>query len=73
MILIAHRGNINGPNIMDENKPSYIEDAIDQGYDVEIDVWLLDGKYYLGHDEPSYLVVLEFLFMKSIWIHCKKY
>ncbi|KKM93191.1 hypothetical protein LCGC14_1210860 [marine sediment metagenome] len=73
MILIAHRGNINGPNIMDENKPSYIEDAIDQGYDVEIDVWLLDGKYYLGHDEPSYVVGLEFLGMKSLWIHCKNY
>ena len=73
MILIAHRGNINGPNTIDENKPSYIEAAIDQGYDVEIDVWLLDGKYYLGHDEPSYVVGLEFLETKGLWIHCKNY
>ena len=37
MILISHRGNINGPNIDKENKPSYISAAIDKGYDCEVD------------------------------------
>ena len=39
MILISHRGNINGrqPNL--ENLPEYIDSALELGYDVEIDIW----------------------------------
>ena len=36
MILIAHRGNLKGPNPDKENKPDYLEFAINKGYDVEI-------------------------------------
>ena len=32
MILIAHRGNINGPNPERENTVSYIQEALDKGY-----------------------------------------
>jgi hypothetical protein len=48
MKLIAHRGNING--IMDslENEPTYIDLAIQKGYDVEVDLWLIsDNLYYV--------------------------
>ena len=38
MILISHRGNINGPNPEMENNPEYIQKALDLGYDVEVDV-----------------------------------
>ena len=38
MILIAHRGNINGSMIEKENSPSYLEEAINLGYHVETDV-----------------------------------
>ena len=31
MILISHRGNIDGPNTDNENKPSYIASAISRG------------------------------------------
>ena len=34
MILISHRGNINGKNLNIENHPSYIDKAIEAGYDV---------------------------------------
>ena len=51
-ILISHRGNIDGRNVEYENNPNYIEAAINLGYDVEIDVWFIDGKFMLGHDEP---------------------
>lgn len=62
MILIAHRGNINGPNPERENHPDYISEALEKGYHTEVDVWLQqDGKIYLGHDEPQYLTTLEFL------------
>ena len=44
MKLIAHRGNINGPNPEKENHPDYINTAIKSGYDVEVDVWFIDNK-----------------------------
>lgn len=73
MILISHRGNINGRNIEQENKPEYILEAIKQGYHVEIDVWYVDGKFKLGHDEPQYEFPLSLLenYFPLLWIHCK--
>jgi hypothetical protein len=50
MILISHRGNINGKQPDKENHPLYIFEAIKQGFQVEIDVWFIDGKFKLGHD-----------------------
>ena len=37
MILIAHRGNINGPGEY-ENGQKYCQEAIDAGYNIEVDV-----------------------------------
>ena len=37
MILIAHRGNVNGPNPELENTLEYINSAIDAGYECEIE------------------------------------
>jgi len=73
MILISHRGNVNGRIIEAENKPDYIEDTIRLGYDVEIDMWWIDGRIYLGHDEPQYEVSDEWLGdrMHKLWVHCK--
>jgi hypothetical protein len=39
-IWIAHRGNTRGPNPEKENHPDYILQAIREGFDVEIDVWM---------------------------------
>lgn len=75
MKLIAHRGNINGPNPLDENNPEYIEKAISNGYDVEIDIrYETSGNnFYLGHDDPQYEVNSQWLLkrMNNLWIHCK--
>ena len=73
MILISHRGNLEGKNTKRENHPDYIDEAISKGYDVEIDVWYEDGKLLLGHDEPQYEIALEWLENRSpsLWIHCK--
>jgi len=73
MILISHRGNLEGKNTEIENHPDYIDEAISKGYDVEIDVWYDGGKLLLGHDEPQYKVSLEWLENRSpsLWIHCK--
>ena len=73
MILISHRGNLDGPMESWENEPTYIDLAISKGYDVEIDVWYVDGILYLGHDKPDYGV--EFRWFRDriskLWIHCK--
>ena len=70
MIIISHRGNTNGPNKEKENEPEYVKETL-QSFNVEIDVWYLDGKWYLGHDSPRYLVDLNFLKQSGMWCHSK--
>ncbi len=51
MLLISHRGNVSGRNPERENSISYIQEAIDLGYVVEVDLWVANGgKFYLAHD-----------------------
>jgi len=71
MILISHRGNLNGRIINEENNPDYILNALNKGFDVEVDVRYYNNNFYLGHDKPEYLVNPEFLKNKSIWCHAK--
>lgn len=73
MKFIAHRGNLTGPNPIRENSIDYIEEAISEGFDVEIDLRVEDNKCYLGHDDPQYFVTLEWLrkYKDVLWIHCK--
>lgn len=73
MILISHRGNIDGRVPERENHPSYIDEAIELGYDVEIDLWAVGDKLMLGHDEPQYEVLTKWLEQRldKLWIHCK--
>lgn len=70
---IAHRGNINGPIESRENKPTYIDLAISKGYDVEIDIWFINDKFFLGHDKPQYEINIDWIDDRShkLWIHCK--
>lgn len=72
MILIAHRGNINGPSA-DENNPELIRSVWALGYYTEIDVWYIDHQFWLGHDEPTYLVDLEFISDERNWCHAKHF
>jgi hypothetical protein len=72
MKLISHRGNISGPNPQKENHPNYILNALNKGYEVEIDVWYTD-KFMLGHDNPQYEFPFDLLekFYTKLWVHCK--
>jgi glycerophosphoryl diester phosphodiesterase len=71
--IISHRGNIFGPNSVDENTKGSIQNAIDHGFDVEIDVWLTNDIIMLGHDSPQQMVELSWLESRKnyLWIHCK--
>lgn len=73
MIFISHRGNINGKNENEENKPEYIVESINQGYDCEIDLWVINKRLFLGHDLPQYEIPFTFLetYAERLWVHCK--
>ena len=77
MKLIAHKGNINGPDPSKENTPEQIEYCIKNGYDVEIDLRYdeLTRNMWLGHDEPQYPVTWYWLaqHVHKLWIHCKDF
>ena len=73
MILISHRGNLNGKIVERENHPDYIDEAINLGYDVEIDIWVVEGYIFLGHDRPDTKIDIGWLTDRSdkLWIHFK--
>jgi hypothetical protein len=71
MLFIAHRGNINGPDIINENTIIQINKALKIGYDVEIDIWKINNIIYLGHDSPNYQINNNFLLNNKIWCHAK--
>lgn len=71
MVRIAHRGNIIGPNPSWENWPEYVEEALNAGYDAEIDVWYRDGDFWLGHDYGTYKIDVSFLINEHLWCHAK--
>ena len=56
---------------LNENKPKYIEAAIQDGFDVEVDVRFTQGNFFLGHDEDQFKVSKDFLLNKRIWCHAK--
>lgn len=72
MILIAHRGNLNGPG-HHENSPSYVAECIVFGVDCEVDVWERRGKLFLGHDRPMHEITDKFLDVCAgkLWCHAK--
>ena len=75
MKLIAHKGNVNGPDSLKENTPEQIEWCIENGYDVEIDVRYSPekDKFYLGHDDLQHEINWWWLAgkLEHLWIHCK--
>ena len=77
MKLIAHKGNINGPDPSTENHPDQIDKCIAEGYDVEIDVRynVEKDKFYLGHNESKYEINGWWLAGRAdnLWIHCKDF
>jgi arabinogalactan endo-1,4-beta-galactosidase len=71
MKLISHRGNTKGPSNDLENTPELIDRAIKKGFDVEVDVWYVDGHYWLGHDKPMHPMGSFYLHHPKLWRHAK--
>jgi len=74
MLLISDKGNISGPNILLENTPDYIDFAIAQGYNVKIDLWYQDSKFFLGTNGPKTQIEWDWLTnierLEYLWINC---
>ena len=73
MKIIAHRGNTDGPDPDNENTIPQIKKSIDLGFNVEIDLRVINDELWLGHDKPKVRVSSEFLYeiRSFLWIHCK--
>lgn len=73
MIKISHRGNINGRIPELENTKSYIEEALNNNFDVEIDVRFCGNKLWMGHDELDEEIDIEWIYAhkERLWVHCK--
>jgi len=75
--LIAHRGNYKGANPHLENVPHYLEEALDKGYDIEVDVWGMGENLWLGHDKPkcqiNYAEGMKLVPNPNVWWHVKNY
>jgi len=67
---ILHRGNTNGPNSV-ENNPEKLVELLKKGYEIEIDLWYQNNRFYLGHDKGQYEISEDFLEQNGLWIHCK--
>ena len=69
---ILHRGLMNGPDPEKENKEELLWQRLSEGWDIEVDVWLVDGRIWLGHDKPTHLLQnIQLLEVSRVWIHCK--
>ena len=75
MLIISHRGNLDGPESCSENHSDSVDIAIENGYDVEIDLHYTNSAWYLGHDNPLEKITTEWLHQRGerLWIHCKNY
>ena len=71
MIIISHRANLFGPDPDNENRPEQVVKVLNMGYDVEIDVWLTDQGWFLGHDNPQYKIEQDFLYIDRLWCHAQ--
>ena len=71
MKIISHRGNLEGPSPQSENKIETIEKCLNLGFDVEVDLWFMSGKFYLGHDYPENEIDYTFFKNEKIWFHLK--
>ncbi len=74
MIIISHRGNVNGPVANLENNPTQIQLVLAKypKFYVEIDVWFSsDHTWWLGHDSPIFKVDFKFLKQSHLLLHAK--
>jgi len=58
-IYISNRGNLGGKDTEEENKPDYLEKALDYGVCVKTDIWLIKDRPVTGTEYPSIGINLD--------------
>ena len=58
-IYISNRGNLGGKDTEEENKPDYLEKALDYGVCVKTDIWLIKDRTVTGTEHPSIGINLD--------------
>jgi len=71
MIFISHRANLYGKDPTRENRITSVNECLNLGLHVEIDVWFHNGSFWLGHDKPESIIDEKFLENKKLWCHAK--
>jgi hypothetical protein len=72
MKLIAHRGNYRGPNPARENEPGYVlETLTNTPFYVEVDLRVVNGELWSGHDAPQYRFPTDLLSSSRLYVHSK--
>src|SRR6266481_5970705 len=68
MIILAHRGNLEGPNPAAENSLAAMRRALELGSGVETDLRRApDGKFYIAHDPGPRTSVNDFMQFASLF------
>jgi len=71
MLIISHRGNLEGRDPATENDSTQVIKCLGMGFHVEVDVRYEYGQLYLGHDTADYTIDIDFLEDEHIWCHAK--
>lgn len=71
MLLISYQGIFDGKNYEKANTPDQIGQAFNHGYSVMVDVWRVDGKLYLGSNQPLTEVTPEYLRGNRFWLNVR--
>ena len=73
MKLISNKGNIRGVISEYENTPAYIENAINGGFDVKIELTMFDGKLHIGSESNKHKLDIDWLekYHSRLWLECK--
>jgi hypothetical protein len=75
MLLISHRGNVDGITPSKENTIPYMQQALARGFHVETDIYEHAGELYFGHayGDSGEKVNWDFLACNShkLLLHCK--
>ena len=70
-VRIAHRGLTNGPDKLLENNLESLRQRCTRGEYSECDIWYIDSKLYLGHDNPSVEIHFDDIDSPYLWLHAK--
>lgn len=67
MIILAHRGNLRGPERARENSPELVEEALALGFGLETDIRLAPRGHLITHDPAPWSPMVDFPAHAALW------